>query len=333
MLQSPLQYLSRNDSCVKSEKSDINLCPTPRTDTDSETDSSPDDSCSDGDASDAESAAEPSWLSQATTLLSRTQPRQADSDCGARLQPVPPVTHPSGSAMVEPTETCTNASSIDAPSTESQTRARPRDAFELVEQMSNLVEQGRNHEEHHDWHSAVRAYDEAVALWEGENAGGTGLLAAARACSENRAATTDAESVAPRGEYMPDANVPTVMEVRAARDDELRRAFLSADVDHSGALSKRELYRSLELCGFHFTPSERLRVWIACDTDANGQVEWEEFRRLCRVLMKCNTAEQSSVPSCRLWATDILNILEDDNVHRRAVRKRALARLHAQEAW
>jgi len=75
----------------------------------------------------------------------------------------------------------------------------------------------------------------------------------------------------------------------------VRHAFLASDRDHSGALSKRELYHALALLGLHYTPSEQLRVWHAC-ADSHGWhrstlataggVSWHAFCTLAMSLLK-----------------------------------------------
>lgn len=60
----------------------------------------------------------------------------------------------------------------------------------------------------------------------------------------------------------------------------LRRAFDAIDLDGSGTIGKRELYRALEAIGVEGTSREMLSLYNAIDADRSGQLDWEEFERL-----------------------------------------------------
>jgi hypothetical protein len=61
----------------------------------------------------------------------------------------------------------------------------------------------------------------------------------------------------------------------------LRRAFDALDLDRSGTVGKRELYRALEAVGVDTSSSgEMLALYQSIDVDGNGQLSWAEFQLL-----------------------------------------------------
>jgi hypothetical protein len=50
------------------------------------------------------------------------------------------------------------------------------------------------------------------------------------------------------------------------------QAWEEVDDDGNNKLSKRELYRALELVGIHGTPGQKLSVYRMADKDHDGQV-------------------------------------------------------------
>ena len=72
----------------------------------------------------------------------------------------------------------------------------------------------------------------------------------------------------------------------SVHDGRLKLAFASVDTDHTGSLSKRQLYEALARVGLTFSPSEQLTIWTTFDRDGNGCVEFEEFRALGAALLE-----------------------------------------------
>ncbi|KAL1496384.1 hypothetical protein AB1Y20_016339 [Prymnesium parvum] len=73
-------------------------------------------------------------------------------------------------------------------------------------------------------------------------------------------------------------------------DDRLWHAFMAADTDGSGAISKRELYRALDAVGLYASPSEQLAIWKMFDRNSKGKVEWGEFSTIGRALLRTSSA-------------------------------------------
>jgi Ca2+-binding EF-hand superfamily protein len=59
-------------------------------------------------------------------------------------------------------------------------------------------------------------------------------------------------------------------------------AFVAADVDSSGSVSKKELYRAFDQIGLRGTAKERATLYEYADGDRSGQIEWPEFLKLGR---------------------------------------------------
>ena len=71
--------------------------------------------------------------------------------------------------------------------------------------------------------------------------------------------------------------------VQASMQERLVRAFLTADRDGTGSVSKRELYRALRAAGVKDLASDdALRLFQEADTDGDGQLSFEEFARVAR---------------------------------------------------
>ena len=69
-------------------------------------------------------------------------------------------------------------------------------------------------------------------------------------------------------------------------DAELHEAFVAADTDQTGVLSKRQLYAALARVDLAVSPSEQLQIWAHFDRDRDGKVEWAEFRALGAALLE-----------------------------------------------
>lgn len=62
----------------------------------------------------------------------------------------------------------------------------------------------------------------------------------------------------------------------------LLSAFISADTDGSGSVSKRELYEALRAAGLHGVAYDSgLKLFNQADADADGALSFEEFAKLC----------------------------------------------------
>ena len=71
--------------------------------------------------------------------------------------------------------------------------------------------------------------------------------------------------------------------VAASMQERLVRAFLTADRDGTGSVSKRELYRAMRAAGVRDLASDdALRLFQEADTDGDGQLSFEEFARVAR---------------------------------------------------
>ena len=63
-------------------------------------------------------------------------------------------------------------------------------------------------------------------------------------------------------------------------EQRLRRAFESIDLDGSGSISKRDLYRALQAVGVDASTSEMLALYQSVGADGSGQLSWKEFKAL-----------------------------------------------------
>lgn len=93
----------------------------------------------------------------------------------------------------------------------------------------------------------------------------------------------------------------------------LRHAFLAADRDRNGTLSKRELYHALALVGLHYTASEQLRVWEVCANSCGTMdhvirgVDWSHFLALATGLLKQafgggSSSQAKATPTLPKWS-------------------------------
>jgi len=60
-------------------------------------------------------------------------------------------------------------------------------------------------------------------------------------------------------------------------------AFQAVDVDGSGTISKRELYDVLKQAGLA-NGKQALEVFEGFDKDSDGQLDFEEFTRIAKIL-------------------------------------------------
>ena len=67
---------------------------------------------------------------------------------------------------------------------------------------------------------------------------------------------------------------------RGELEQRLWTAFTSEDRDHSGALSKRELYKALGKAGVTGSHAQLLHIFQAADANHDGTVDWPEFLSL-----------------------------------------------------
>ena len=71
---------------------------------------------------------------------------------------------------------------------------------------------------------------------------------------------------------------PPPPDLRTSRDHALWAAFVLADTDGSGALSKLEFTLALQAVGL-VEDAQAARVeWKRAETDGSGLIEWSEFR-------------------------------------------------------
>lgn len=70
----------------------------------------------------------------------------------------------------------------------------------------------------------------------------------------------------------------------AAAEARLRGAFDFMDLDGSGAIGKRELYKACEAAGIEKSRAEMLELHQAADKDGSGQIEYSEFKALAKRL-------------------------------------------------
>jgi Ca2+-binding EF-hand superfamily protein len=63
----------------------------------------------------------------------------------------------------------------------------------------------------------------------------------------------------------------------AAKFTDIRKAFHFVDVDNSGAVSRTELYRALDLFNIPVSFEAVDRLIAQCDQDANGEINYDEF--------------------------------------------------------
>ena len=62
--------------------------------------------------------------------------------------------------------------------------------------------------------------------------------------------------------------------VRGELEQRLWTAFQTVDSDHSGALSKRELYKALGMAGVTGSHAQLLHIFQAADANHDGTVDW-----------------------------------------------------------
>ena len=97
----------------------------------------------------------------------------------------------------------------------------------------------------------------------------------------------------------------------------LWRSFCTADLNSNGALSKRELIEALEREGSSDV-KEALRGFLELDENANGKMEWGEFKALALKLPALNDLMRSmSRDDRRNLAFDGAERHEDDSIRTR----------------
>lgn len=62
------------------------------------------------------------------------------------------------------------------------------------------------------------------------------------------------------------------------------KIFSALDTDGSGTISKRELYTVLEKAGLA-NGKQALEVFAGFDQDQNGQLDFDEFKKIAKILM------------------------------------------------
>lgn len=67
----------------------------------------------------------------------------------------------------------------------------------------------------------------------------------------------------------------------------LRTAFNSVDKDGSGHISTQELSRAIEATGLRKSKDELKAIFMAADTNGDGQLDWEEFKCVTRAQTNC----------------------------------------------
>ena len=111
----------------------------------------------------------------------------------------------------------------------------------------------------------------------------------------------------------------------------LHQAFCAADVDNSGALSKRQLYMALAGAGLVMTPSEQLMVWRLFDRDADGRIAWDEFHRLgAALLLTCPPSTRKAHLTPRGGFANRA-AADEQRLHRAATRIQGIARKKSAE--
>ena len=73
----------------------------------------------------------------------------------------------------------------------------------------------------------------------------------------------------------------------SATDEEeakLLSAFRSVDKDGSGHISTQELSRAIKATGLHKTKDELKAIFTAADTNGDGQLDWDEFKRVMQTM-------------------------------------------------
>ena len=104
-------------------------------------------------------------------------------------------------------------------------------------------------------------------------------------------ATVEVAKMAPAARAQSRGKTPPALKRSTSiYDASLRAAFASVDTDCSGVLSKRQLYAALARVGLTLTPAEQLRIWKLFDRDANGSIDWDEFRALGAALLELSDA-------------------------------------------
>lgn len=69
---------------------------------------------------------------------------------------------------------------------------------------------------------------------------------------------------------------------KATRGKEIRRVFLEADADESGALELQEIQKCFKLLGLRLSQKQALRYFRELDKDDNGAVSLEEFEQFMK---------------------------------------------------
>lgn len=82
-------------------------------------------------------------------------------------------------------------------------------------------------------------------------------------------------------------------------------AFVAADTDGSGSVSKKELYRAFDRIGLRGTAKERAQLYEYADRDKSGKIEWPEFLKLGRKFCRLKTLPGKGAPG-RLSKADVV---------------------------